>query len=828
MTNFRRAVSEGGAAQNHCCVVQSESTEEPSQWRQHAVLELQKHRRGNLLGNDSAITVESGSSRSLALDAVGNPDSTQDALWPSMPTVEMHGEEISHEQEAGEQTSCCNRAWWLLQGWLLAIMVGICSSLSGAGLDVGVQGLSSVRFGVCSPPWIPFRHCPEDSWIYWGHGMTGYAFNVGFGTLWAFISGMLVYAFAPAAAGSGIPEVKTILNGFVMADVVSWRTLLIKVPGLMLSVAAGMSLGKEGPLVHVAVCWAQLLSRAFPQFANEAKRRELFSAAAAAGVSTAFGAPLGGVLFSLEEVSSFFPSRTLIKSFTAAMAAAIVLSVLNTTNTKGLTLFSVEYSTACHPIEYFIFAVLGVVGGLIGAVFNSLNVRWSAFRMTPAFRKRVHPVLEVTCIALVTLLSSFPLAMTRVLSSDAIHALFEACDAGSGHQLRGHLKLCTADDAYAKASASLLMELLLAALIRLLQTILTFGVPCPAGLFVPSLFTGAAIGRFVGVIVQAANHERQIFPRTVEPGVYAMVGAAAVLGGVCRVTISLVAIMLELTGGMTYIVPFMIAVLIAKLVGDTLNEGIYDLYIVLKGYPFLQEELDVTFIERCCDIMQSGLTKLDISLQPTVADLTWLIQNFHYSGYPVVKGDSFLGYVKREYLRELLGHLATLGRTDADRVNEDELLSVTDHSVMRMSPDASLGQAHKVFKQLGCKRIFLVGSMRGNSEDVLQGMLSKKIFLHFLKTGKIGHMRDYPNSTPYYARQSPGRSNVARAAGLARFRNTSFVASLLSNSRRRGPTQLRTMVNSPEMSASSGEEDGPPYDEEATGDAEFVMQENDS
>lgn len=39
-----------------------------------------------------------------------------------------------------------------------------------------------------------------------------YAFNVGFGTLWAFISGMLVYAFAPAAAGSGIPEVKTILN----------------------------------------------------------------------------------------------------------------------------------------------------------------------------------------------------------------------------------------------------------------------------------------------------------------------------------------------------------------------------------------------------------------------------------------------------------------------------------------------------------------------------------------------------------------------------------------------------------------------------------------
>lgn len=835
MSPFRRAISEGSSQQRHRCIVQSSCAEpEASTWRQHAVLELQKHRRGG--HTESVLSVESAPNRSLVLDvaAATRGSSARDALWPSMPTVEMHGEEMSFtEQQAGERMSHCNRVWWHLQGWLLAIAVGICSSLSGAGLDVGVQGLSSLRFGVCSSNWmIPFRHCPEDSWVYWGEGPTGFAFNVGFGTFWACLAALLVYLFAPAAAGSGIPEVKTILNGFVMADVVSLRTLLIKIPGLMLSVAAGMSLGKEGPLVHVAVCWAQQLSRFFPQFSNESKRRELFSAAAAAGVSTAFGAPLGGVLFSLEEVSSFFPSRTLIKAFTAAMAAAIVLSVLNTTNTKGLTLFSVEYSKACHPVEYLIFAGLGVVGGLVGAVFNAVNVCWSAFRMKPTFRKRVHPVLEVTCIALVTLLTSFPVAMTRVLSSDAIHALFEACDAGSGHQLRGHLKLCTENDEYAPASVALVFELLLAAIIRLLQTIITFGVPCPAGLFVPSLFTGAAIGRCVGVLIQAGNHEQALFPRTVEPGVYAMVGAAAVLGGVCRVTISLVAIMLELTGGMTYIVPFMIAVLIAKLVGDTLNEGIYDLYIVIKGYPFLQEDLDVTFTERCCDIMESGLTTLDISLQPTFSDLSWLVQNFHFPGYPVVMGDSFIGYMKREHLRERIGHLGRSGRTDDEMVQQDELLEVTDRNVMRMSPGASLTQAHKVFKQLGCKRIFLVGSMRGNSQDVLQGMLSKKNFLHFLKTGKIGHMRDYPNSQPYYGgERSPRRnasSTIARAAGLERFRNTSFVASLLSVSRERSsPMQLRTMLRSPEMSASSGEEDGPPFQEINDGQhPEFVMREN--
>merc|ERR1719203_753237 len=135
--------------------------------------------------------------------------------------------------------------------------------------------------------------------------------------------------FAPAASGSGIPEVKTILNGFVMPDVVSARTLCVKVSGLMLSVAAGMALGKEGPLVHVAVCWAQLLARLSPQFRNAGRRQELFSAAAAAGVSTAFGAPLGGVLFSLEEVSSHFPALTLMRAFTAAVVAATTLSILN-------------------------------------------------------------------------------------------------------------------------------------------------------------------------------------------------------------------------------------------------------------------------------------------------------------------------------------------------------------------------------------------------------------------------------------------------------------------------------------------------------------------
>lgn len=74
--------------------------------------------------------------------------------------------------------------------------------------------------------------------------------------------------------------------------------------------SAGLSLGKEGPMVHIACCIGNIFSYLFPKYGrNEAKKREILSAAAAAGVSVAFGAPIGGVLFSLEEVRNSFPLK---------------------------------------------------------------------------------------------------------------------------------------------------------------------------------------------------------------------------------------------------------------------------------------------------------------------------------------------------------------------------------------------------------------------------------------------------------------------------------------------------------------------------------------
>jgi chloride channel 3/4/5 len=105
------------------------------------------------------------------------------------------------------------------------------------------------------------------------------------------------------AAGSGVAEVKVILSGFVVHGYLGVQTLVVKTLALILSVSSGLSLGKEGPYVHIATCVGNIACRLFSKYNhNDGKRREVLSASAASGVGVAFGAPIGGVLFSLEEV----------------------------------------------------------------------------------------------------------------------------------------------------------------------------------------------------------------------------------------------------------------------------------------------------------------------------------------------------------------------------------------------------------------------------------------------------------------------------------------------------------------------------------------------
>lgn len=157
--------------------------------------------------------------------------------------------------------------------------------------------------------------------------------------------------------------------------------------------------------------------------------------------------------------------------------------------------------------------------------------------------------------------------------------------------------------------------LILALILKLIMTVFTFGIKVPCGLFIPSLCLGAIVGRIFGIAVEQLAYN---YPKTflftgecstgddcITPGLYAMVGAAAVLGGVTRMTVSLVVIMFELTGGVRYIVPLMAAAMASKWVGDALGrQGIYDAHIALNGYPFLDSKDEFAHTSLAADVMQ--------------------------------------------------------------------------------------------------------------------------------------------------------------------------------------------------------------------------------
>lgn len=113
------------------------------------------------------------------------------------------------------------------------------------------------------------------------------------------------------AAGSGIPEIKTILSGFVIPNFLDFKVLAVKAFGAVFAVATGMCLGKEGPFVHISTCVAYLVGMRFSKYReNGRKMRELLSAGCASGLSVAFGAPIGGVLFAYEVTEGFYNRKS--------------------------------------------------------------------------------------------------------------------------------------------------------------------------------------------------------------------------------------------------------------------------------------------------------------------------------------------------------------------------------------------------------------------------------------------------------------------------------------------------------------------------------------
>ncbi|KIK97755.1 hypothetical protein PAXRUDRAFT_31622 [Paxillus rubicundulus Ve08.2h10] len=534
------------------------------------------------------------------------------------------------------------------------------------------------------------------------------------------------------AAGSSIPEIKTILSGFVIHGYLGACTLFMKSFGLALSVGSGLSLGKEAPFVHIASCIGNIIS----QFNSKYENNE----ACVAGVAVTFGAPIGDTLFSLEEVSYYFPPKVI---FFCAMIATITLKFLDPFGTDKLVLVQVTYDKDWHVYKLILFILLGALGGIHGAYFSKLNYCWSRYVCNGTWLKS-HPVVEVILVTLATAILCFLNLYTCMGRTELVYNLFSECQTVDAHS---HSGLCVLDPGNLEHIQPVVHRILVAMMMKGSLTVITFGIRLPAGIFIPTLGVGACAGHVVSIAVQ---HLQWQYPQSdmdcVIPGLYALVGAASALSGVTQTTVSLAVIMFEITNTLTYVVPVMLSILVAKTVADVLEpKGIYDLVIELSQLPYLDHRHKYLWSNFSInDVFQA------------------LIDAGHVnSGFPILHphGDCdsmhMVGYIGTNKLKHALGGsfpcLTTIIVEDADEgVNlqssnfcrERGLTSSysswigqdtqTDEDHLTLAPliiqsNLPLELLHQFFVNLGAQYVVIT-----DTDGEYEGVIDKKRWLAFL------------------------------------------------------------------------------------------------
>eukprot|EP00911_Craspedida_sp_UC1_P000290 UC1_evm1s221 len=579
-----------------------------------------------------------------------------------------------------------------LARWGVIFLIGTCTALVAFTIDKAVEYISEWKFDLV--------HDLMSTCEYRSQACISRPYGILLGINMAFVAAAVVLCayVAPSAAGSGIPEIKCALNGVKRRDWLTFKTMVVKIVGVIFGVSATMPIGKEGPMIHSGA----IIGAGLPQgrstrlgwdlqwlrFRSDREKRDFVAAGAASGVAAAFGAPIGGVLFSLEEGASFWNQSLTWRILFCTMAAFFVLHLMygvaqgslwdgSQTASGGLVSFGdFSYNAnlydkraeRCHGLEdpiaqtkcysgavglwkvyeLFIFALMGAMGGLAGALWVRIQRAITIWRAAYV-RKRPAQVAEALFICFLNTSIMFAAAMylgecyptlgqgLEFSNGVTYRSYFCARDPGSqayndmatlvlnplGHTIKHLLHQPLAETISVGTCAAYFLLLAV-------TSCWTYGLVIPSGLFVPALVAGAAFGRLVG---QAFN---QFTPYAPFVGTYAVMGAAAFLGGVVRMTISLTVILVEATNEVTYGLPIMITLIAAKLVGDYFNQGIYDTHIHLKRVPLLEWDAETEMKRYTSDDVMATDLKC-VRRVSRVGDIVALLRGTTHHGFPVVE-----------------------------------------------------------------------------------------------------------------------------------------------------------------------------------------------
>jgi chloride channel 7 len=617
--------------------------------------------------------------------------------------------------------------------WALTMLVGLCTGLTAVLILYCVEQLVDFRVNRLNRA-IQFvynsNHTGDLSYVimrpnkWWtpaqSFGMTGvYVGYVLFNLTLVLISTLLCLLLAPAAVGSGIPEVMAYLNGVRVGVFDSMWLFVVKLVGTIFSVASGLVIGPEGPVVHLGAILGAVMTKTgdlewavrkyrrnhpsrarvlgcadgmqidgeeeddgSPQcrndwisrilfylshFRNDLERRNLISVGAAAGFAAAFGAPVGGLLYSLEEASSFFAQGMLWRTLVGTVVATCCIAIYHGDFTK-YSMLSLEIGVQEEDLmarfgEVPLYIVIGILGGVLGGTFNNI------FHIVNHQRKHFYstlsqiPSVYFLCKVLET--SSVSIITSLVMLTLPLHASWACKEIEEGDSKEAFVHQYNCPPGYMNEIGSILFgsreesikdiltdptafepaTLLSVALTFLPLMILTFGISVPTGMFMPIVLTGACLGGYAGIEFQ--RH----FVDSVHPSDFALIGAAALLSGMQRNVVSLCVILMEGTGQTKVIIPIIMTMICARAVGNIFSEGIYEIGVEIKGYPYLHHGEKPRYDAFTAkDVMKTNIES--VTLVESVLSVEALLLDSDSHAFPVVNEENrhYRGMIRRDQL----------------------------------------------------------------------------------------------------------------------------------------------------------------------------------
>lgn len=339
--------------------------------------------------------------------------------------------------------------------------------------------------------------------------------------------------FEPDISGSGIPQIEGELKGL---EDQNWRKVLVaKFAGCVLAIGGGLALGREGPSIQLG----GMIGKGFARRKNAllTEERMLMSCGAGAGLAAAFGAPLAGVLFALEELHKNFSAEVLVSTMAASAVADYI--AVNIIGLRPVFDFDVEHRI---PLRlYWAVVLLGVILGILGVIYNKLLDKMQDF-----FDRLGNKFISIGIMLMISFLMMF--IYPTVL--------------GSGNNL---VKVISDGKFTLIALAILLVA-------KLLFSTGSFGTGTPGGIFLPLLVIGAITGGLYSTFLSTAFGVEEYYIKG-----FVIIAMAGFFSAIVRAPITGVILITEMTGNFMTLLSLVSASLVAYVVADLLGgEPVYD------------------------------------------------------------------------------------------------------------------------------------------------------------------------------------------------------------------------------------------------------------